>query len=73
MNGRYQTALVEMISQLALYHLDDVSNKHTKFDNNQSSSFRDYLSYENRHRDKRQTDDRQTETGDNFFRVRGIM
>ena len=62
-----------MISQLAFYHLDDVPNIHPTFDNNQSSSFRDYLSDENRHSDKRKRDDRQTKTGDNFFRIRGIM
>ena len=55
---------------LALFHLHDIPNIHTKFDNNPSSSFRDYLSNKNR---QRRTDERQTETGELFFRTLKVM
>ena len=54
-----------LISQIN--HLHDISNIHAKFDNNRSSSFGDYVSNMN------MDTDRQTETGDYFFRTFGVM
>ena len=60
---------------VAFNHLHDILNTHIiKFDNNQSSSFGDYLSNKKgyRHQTERQTD-RQTETGIYFFCTVWVM
>ena len=43
---------------------------HTKFDNNRSISFEDYLIKIDT---DRQADDRQTEKADHFFRIVGVI
>ena len=60
---------------VSIYHLHEISNIHTKFDNNQASSL-EITSLIKVDTDPRQTDveiDRQIETRDYFFRILGVM
>ena len=54
---------------LAFYHLHDRYNIHTKFDNNPSGSFGDYLSIkiDTDRQTNKHTADKQTETGYHCF------
>ena len=48
--------------EIWFYHLHDIPNVHTKFDNKRSSSFGDYLPNKNLETADRQTDRRKRET-----------